>query len=241
MALDGQDDRDEMGVYIETPEQVLALAPAAGHWIARTQPEGARSGAGDVDLALYSLAKYLRLALAGNPTVLILLYAEGDAVVRTTELGTALQRLAPAIVSHGAGARFLGYLDGQRDRMDGLGRQSRVPNRPELVERHGYDTKYASHALRLGHQGVQLLTEGRLTLPLQPGALSECLAVKRGEVGAAAARQLIDGVRRRLAEVVAGPPTVLRPEPDRARVDAWMVAAQLGHWGLTRPETPSGP
>jgi uncharacterized protein len=34
-------------------------------------------------------------------------------------------------------------------------------NRPELVAVHGYDTKYAMHALRLGLQGIELLTTGR--------------------------------------------------------------------------------
>ena len=33
-------------------------------------------------------------------------------------------------------------------------------NRPELVAAHGYDTKYAMHALRLGLQGIELLTTG---------------------------------------------------------------------------------
>jgi hypothetical protein len=31
---------------------------------------------------------------------------------------------------------------------------------------HGYDTKYAMHVLRLGLQGVELLTTGRFTLPV---------------------------------------------------------------------------
>ena len=36
----------------------------------RTQPEGVRSGPGDLDLIVYSLRKWMRLALTGNPTVL---------------------------------------------------------------------------------------------------------------------------------------------------------------------------
>ena len=40
-------------------------------------------------------------------------------------------------------------------------------NRPELIERFGYDTKYAMHALRLGFQGTEISTEARLSLPMQ--------------------------------------------------------------------------
>src|SRR5262245_26923841 len=52
----GQDDRDEMAVFIEPPEFLLGLARARGirgglygfeHFVERTQPEGVRSGPGD--------------------------------------------------------------------------------------------------------------------------------------------------------------------------------------------------
>ncbi len=40
------------------------------------------------------------------------------------------------------------------------------PNRDrEVSERHGYDTKYAMHALRIGHQGIELMEHGHITLP----------------------------------------------------------------------------
>lgn len=230
MAIAGTDDRDETGIYIEEPAQVLGLAPAPHHWIWRTQPMGVRSGPGDLDLSLYALRKFLRLAVAGNPTILIPLFAQGDAVVVTTPLGEELRALTPAILSRAAGWRFLGYLDGQRQRLMGGGRRSRVPNRPELVERHGYDTKYASHALRLGRQGVELATTGRLSLPLRSGDLEQCLAVKRGELGFAEALALVDAARAELQSVLLGGRCVLPEEPDRDRVDAWAVSAHRRHW-----------
>jgi hypothetical protein len=75
IAIAGTDDHDEMGVFVEPPERVLGLVGPVPHYVFRTQPEGARSGPGDVDLVLYSLRKYLRLATKGNPTALLPLYA----------------------------------------------------------------------------------------------------------------------------------------------------------------------
>ena len=55
----GQDDRDEMAVYIEPPAYLIGLARARAirgglygfeHYVERTQPEGVRSGPGDLDL-----------------------------------------------------------------------------------------------------------------------------------------------------------------------------------------------
>jgi hypothetical protein len=53
-AVEGQDDRDEMGICIEPPEYVIGLR-SFEQYIFRTQPEGARSGHGDLDLIVYSL------------------------------------------------------------------------------------------------------------------------------------------------------------------------------------------
>lgn len=77
-----------------------------------------------------------------------------------------LRELAPALLSQRAVHRFMGYMRAQRERLDGGGRRGRVPNRPELVERYGYDVKYASHALRLAYQGLEIARDGRLTLPM---------------------------------------------------------------------------
>src|SRR3954463_15613041 len=67
----GADDRDEMGVCVEPEDYVLGLRPFE-HCVARTQPEGHPSGPGDVDLTIYGLRKFCRLAIKGSPTVLLL-------------------------------------------------------------------------------------------------------------------------------------------------------------------------
>jgi hypothetical protein len=232
MTIEATGDRDEMGVYVERPEQVMGLEPSAEHFVSRTQPDGVRSGPGDTDLTIYSLRKFMRLATAGNPTILTLLYAPADSVLVRSVLGDELQALAPSIVSATAGAKFLGYLDGQLQRMTGTGKQSHVPSRPELLAAHGYDTKYASHALRLGLQGLELVRTGHLTLPLDGEVLRACMEVKRGDVDFFEALRRVDDARSRLLEAVNDRSSVLRAEPDMATVNAWMVHAHRTHWGV---------
>ncbi|NYE00860.1 hypothetical protein BJY21_002044 [Kineosphaera limosa] len=225
----GNDDLDLMAVYVETPEQLLGIAEHAEHYVSRTQPEGARSGPGDVDYVAYSLRKFLRLATVGNPTVLVLLY--GSTVHATSPLGEELRALAPAIVSRRAGYRFLGYLDGQLERMRGGGRQSRVPSRPELVEQHGYDTKYAAHALRLGLQGIELIDTGHLTLPLPEAERDLCRAMRSGTYSREEADRLVTSVRADLAEAVDDPTRgPLRDGPDLDTVNAFAIRAHQEHW-----------
>src|SRR5256885_13340760 len=185
----GQDDRDEMAVFVEPPEYRLGLKLARGPgrklhplepWVERTQPEGARSGPGDLDLVAYSLRKYVRLALKGHPTVLLLLFVPDELTLVETDLGLRLRQLRPAILSKRAGRGYLGYLRGQKERLLGTRGQKRV-NRPELVDAHGVDTKYAMDALRLGYQGVELLLTGLVTLPMPEPERSHVMAVRRGE------------------------------------------------------------
>src|SRR5713226_2611934 len=115
-AIEGQDDRDEMGVFVEPPECVCGLTPC-DHYIYRDQPEGVRSQPGDLDLTMYSLRKFCRLAAQGNPSVLILLWLP-DYITKAA-LGDELLRIRDAFVSRNAGQRFLGYLVSQEKALKG--------------------------------------------------------------------------------------------------------------------------
>ena len=233
----GQDDRDEMAVFVEPPEYLLGLARARGireglfgfeHYIERTQPEGARSGPGDLDLVAYSLRKYVRLALKGHPTILLLLFVPDELVLVKTERGEELRELRPALLSRRAGRGYLGYLQGQKERLLGVRGQKRV-NRPELIEAHGYDTKYAMHAARLGYQGVVLLETGWLTLPMPEPERSRVMAIRTGELTFEEAVAEIEEVEQRLAAALERSP--LPDRPDRDEVDRFLVDASRSAWG----------
>ncbi|WP_232665375.1 nucleotidyltransferase domain-containing protein [Pseudonocardia sp. TRM90224] len=229
IAIAGTDDHDEMGVFLEPPERVLGMSPDVPHYVWRTQPEGVRSGPGDTDLVLYSLRKYLHLATKGNPTALLPLFAPPDAIVVLTPLGEELRALAPAVLSQRAVHRFLGYMNGQRKRLLGEGRGS---PRAELVARYGYDVKYASHALRLVLQGLEIVRDGRLTLPMPEAERAEVLRVKRGDVPELAdVLARVEQLQAEIEERLAAGRTPLPSHPDLETITAWAVAAQRRHWG----------
>lgn len=113
-----------------------------------------------------------------------------------------------------------------------VGSRSARTNRPELVAQHGYDTKFAMHALRLGVQGVELLTTGRLTLPIPQPAREHLRAVRRGEVALADVLAEVDDLAARLADLATSSP--LPDQPDRAWVDGWLHRSHLRYWGASR-------
>lgn len=147
----GASDIDRMGIMVETISQALPVdGKPFEQFIYRSAAErehrhDAKSISGDLDLTTYSLRKWARLALAGNPTVLSLLFAPA---VFSNAYGESLRGLSLCFASKEAGKRFSGYLKNQRERLIGNRGQKDV-NRPELLEKYGFDTKYAMHMLRL--------------------------------------------------------------------------------------------
>jgi uncharacterized protein len=240
----GQDDRDEMGVCLEPPEFVTGLArvpngingdaPAIRfeqyeRHTAWDRPGGIanRSGAGDLDVIIYSARKWARLALSGNPTVLLVLFVPDQEVVFRNAAGAELTANAHRFVSRLAAVRFLGYLNSQKTAITTGGVGAHGP-RPELLAAHGYDTKHAMHALRLGLQGIELLTSGRITLPVPEPDRTYLRAVRRGEVPVAEVLAAIADAEGRLAALKQS--SSVPEQPDRAWVDRWLHASHLEYW-----------
>ncbi|MCL2850351.1 MAG: nucleotidyltransferase domain-containing protein [Micrococcales bacterium] len=242
-SISTQDDRDEMGICLEPPALVTGLArvPAGTGAQSRTVPfeqyerhtawdrtggTANRSGAGDLDVIIYSARKWARLALDGNPTVLLLLFVPDAEVVFRDEAGAELVDHADRFVSAQAAARFLGYLRAQQAAM--TGQAGAHTNRPELVAAHGYDTKYAMHALRLGVQGVELLTTGRITLPVPEPDRAYLRSVRRGDVPLEEVLARIADAEDQLSTLATT--TTVPTHPDRAWVDGWLHRTHLAYW-----------
>jgi hypothetical protein len=223
---DGLEDLDIMAVALESAPQVVGFSPK-DCWVTRTKPEGVRSEAGDVDHVCYGLRKFLALALKGNPTVLLPFFVPSHHVRAMDDVGEQLRALAPLIVSKKAYAPFRGYMRQQHARLMGTAGQKNC-TRPELIERYGFDTKYAAHVVRLGLQGAELLSTGRLSLPMRDEERSLVVSVRTGKFSLPAVSQLITEAEERLDAAFAA--STLRDEPDYAAVEAWMIGTYLGHW-----------
>lgn len=224
-----QDDRDEMAIAIEPMEYVIGLK----HWestVERTQPDGVRSGPDDLDLVTHSLRKYCSLALRGNPTMQIPLFVPESAIIATSVLGRELIRRRDMFLSRQCGKAFLGYMNDQRKRLAGESGGRHGKQRPELVEKYGFDTKYAGHIVRLGLQGLELMTDGHLSLPMKPQDAQLVLDVRTGKWTQDAvlrlAGELQAGLERSLDK---GP---LPEKPDTEAIDNFLREAYCRAWAI---------
>jgi predicted nucleotidyltransferase len=237
--LPGKDDRDETGVCIEDLAAFVGFSPFE-QYIYRTAAEregkhDAPSQPGDLDLTIFSLRKFLRLAMQGNPQILQMLFVPEPLCIERNALGARLQtEIAPLIISRAAGARYLGYLEAQRQRLMGERGQKKT-NRPELEAKHGFDTKYAMHILRLGFQGVELLSSGKLTLPMPEKDRAFVYATRLGEVPLQDVLTKAGELEREVQDLASDGP--LMPEPAREVIEEWMIARYWEYWATAaRPQ-----
>ncbi len=230
----GNDDHDEMGICVEPPEYVIGLTAFEQYqyrtaWDRtgagpRTQPQP-KSQPGDTDLMIYSLRKWARMALTGNPTALLLLYSPIRIV--ETPWGARLVEMRDAFTSQRVGQAFLHYFRQQRERLEGSRGQMRV-HRQELVEESGYDRKYASHVIRLGLQGLEFLRTRQFSVPMADEDRAHIQAIRRGELAYDVVIAEARGLEQVLALTLADTP--LPPEPDEAAVNRFLVDTYRDLW-----------
>ena len=223
---DGLEDLDLMAVVIEDLKHFAGFY-TEDTWTFRTKPDGVRSEAGDIDYVAYGLKKFLNLATKGNPTILLALFAPPEFIRATTTKGQELQQLASSIVSKQSFAPFRGYMRQQHERLLNARGQMKV-TRPELIEKFGYDTKYAAHIIRLGYQGYELLRTGRMTLPMPDEQRQRVVDVRNGKYELHQVSDMIDRAETSLAVAVEASP--LPERPNLKAVEQWMLRTYLDYW-----------
>ena len=156
------DDLDIYGVFIAVPEDVLGLDPLK-HVVWSTATDDRRNGPDDVDLTLYSLRKWAAMASRGNATALHFLFADATAVSSPT--WTLIQSEARLFLSKRSAIQFLGFADNQLRRITSEKGKGAKGTRPEYECVYGYDTKAAMLCLRLFFECIELMRDGKISLP----------------------------------------------------------------------------
>lgn len=223
-------DTDEMGIFVEPMEYVVGFKKM-DHYKFQTQPDGFRAGENDTEVTIYSLRKFLALAMQGNPTVMCILFVDpdSDAVREISPVGRELLNISDAFVSKLAIPRFKGYLASQTKRFKGESK-GHTPSRPELIEQFGYDTKYAMHALRLGYQGTEIMRTGKLSIPMEDWVREILIDVRNGKY---TYDEILDGLNVLEHELDVEEGRCDLPEqPDVEVLRDFTMSVHLNHWKI---------
>lgn len=105
------------------------------------------------DVAIYSIIKTFQLAADNNPNILDMLWVPEHCILHSDAVGKHIRMNRKHFLHKGSYHRFRGYAHQQFKRLENS-------NRTDLIEKYGYDTKFAYHIVRLCLQGQQILETG---------------------------------------------------------------------------------
>ena len=123
--------------------------------------------------------------------------------------------------------RYLGYMESQKQRLIEERGQKKV-NRPELETKYGFDTKFAMHMIRLGEQGIELLSTGKLSFPMKEPTRSFVKGIRTGVATLNEVLQRAGELECEVRDLLTASP--LPEAPDAERVEKWMLSMYWENW-----------
>lgn len=142
---------------------------------AQWQEHHIQDGDLEYDITIYNIVKYVHLCMENNPNMVDSLFTPHDCVQHITPIGQLLRDNRKMFLHKGFYHKCRGYAYSQLNKMSNRTPKSK---RYWMIEKYGFDIKYASHVIRLLCEAEQALTTGDLDLRRDAETIK---AVKRGE------------------------------------------------------------
>ena len=219
------DDKDIMGVMIQPIEHYFGLGRQDHHDRMIIGQDGVTW-----DSVIYEVRKYISLLLKSNPNVLSLLWLPEHLYIHISKEGQKLIDNRNIFVSKQAYHSFVGYANGQLHRMTHVNTSDLGAKRKRLIARFGYDTKNASHLIRLLRIGIEFLTDGELHIVREDA--SELKEIKNGEWPLEKVLKEADRLFALAQEAYVRSPLPL--QPDQKKAEELLVEILSEHFGMTK-------
>lgn len=116
---------------------------------------------GLVDVAIYDLVRFFHLAAENNPNLLDVLFSRDNMITHSDNIGKFIRQNRKLFLTKNSFYKMKSYAFAQLKKLE-----TKNPNgkRLELVEKYGFDTKFASHIFRLCLQCQDVLVEHDMDL-----------------------------------------------------------------------------
>lgn len=127
------------------------------------------------DLQIFNIVKFFELCRQNNPNMIDSLFTPENCVVHCTQIGRMVRDKRRLFLSKEAWKKFRGYAHAQLKKMND---KNPIGKRKEIVEKYGYDIKFAYHIIRLFDEAEQIILEGDIDLQR---AREPMKAIRRGD------------------------------------------------------------
>jgi predicted nucleotidyltransferase len=177
------------------------------------------------DVTIFSIVKFFQLCMENNPNMVDALFTPQTCVLSCTAVGTLVREHRKLFLHKGSYHKFKGYAYQQLHKMT-IKNPEPGSKRAELIEKYGYDTKFAYHLVRLLDEAEQILEHGDLDLTR---ASEQMKAVRRGEVPEQEIRDLFTRKEKQLEELYQK--SSLQHKPDEAKIKTLLLQCLEHHYG----------
>jgi predicted nucleotidyltransferase len=207
------DDKDVMGVVMLPKEYIFGLKEFSKRGTMTLKKKY-------WDVVIYDIRKYMSLLIKNNPNVLGLLWLDEGMYIRKTSIGDHLINHRDLFLSKLAYNSFCGYAYSQLMKMEKRQFAGYMGDkRKKIVDEIGYDTKNASHLIRLLRMGIELLESGRINVRRKDA--SQLLEIKRGEWKLEQVQGEADSLFRKLT--AAKDKCALPDRPDHEKINKLLI------------------
>lgn len=111
----------------------------------------------EYDINIFNIIKFFKLAKQGNPNILDMIFVKPELHLFKNVVGKTIYEARSLFVSKDMYHKFRGMV---KNHIMGLRKVKTVGRRAGLVDKFGYDTKDAGHAIRIQYALVSLLEYG---------------------------------------------------------------------------------
>lgn len=117
-----------------------------------------------LDFQIYNITKYFTLVEANNPNMVDSLFTARNCILIETGIAKLIRQKRKLFLHKGSWHKFKGYAFSQLNKIKTDPDDKQSPERKALIEKYGYDTKFAVHIFRLLDEVEQILTTGNIDL-----------------------------------------------------------------------------
>jgi uncharacterized protein len=201
-----------------------------GQWIQHdVMDDSARK---EHDFTVFSIVKMFELLRQNNPNMIDILYTPINCVVHNTSIGTMVRDNRHLFLSKLAWKKYRGYAQEQLHKMES---KEAIGSRREIIEKFGYDVKFAYNIVRLLDEAEQILLTGDINLQQ---AKEQMKAIRRGEWTPEEIRQWYMSKEKSLEAAYVS--CKLPDKPDEEKIRKLLLSCLEEHYG-TMSESVSQP
>jgi len=185
------------------------------------------------DFQIYSIVRYFDLCMQNNPNMIDSLFTPVNCVIHSTQIAEMIRENRKMFLHKGSWPKFKSYAYSQMHKMSIKEPEGK---RREMVDKFGFDVKFAYHVVRLLNEVEQILIEGDLDLQRNREQLK---SIRRGEWTQEQIIQYFTDKERNLEKIYAE--STLPWGPDESKIKKLLLQCLEHHYGsldkvITIPE-----